>query len=96
MERKRNTNLKNSSFTSVVWVLELIDWTLVNGVFLLQVENGGQKRVQQGNGKNKQTNKKHQGRNKSIGVETNIIQKRKDEVQGVMKGREEQKQKYST
>lgn len=38
-ERKRNTNLKDSSFTSIVWVLELIDRTLVNGVFLLQVEN---------------------------------------------------------
>lgn len=38
-ERKRNTNLKDSSFTSIVWVLELIDRTLVNGVFLLQVDN---------------------------------------------------------
>lgn len=39
VERKRNTNLKDSSFTSIVWVLELIDRTLVYGVFLLQVEN---------------------------------------------------------
>lgn len=41
VERKRNTNLKDSSFTSIVWVLELIDRTLVYGVFLLQVENEG-------------------------------------------------------
>lgn len=39
VERKRNTNLKDSSFTSIVWVRELIDRTLVYGVFLLQVEN---------------------------------------------------------
>lgn len=39
VERKRNTNLKGSSFTSIVWVLELIDRTLVYGVFLLQVKN---------------------------------------------------------
>lgn len=39
MERKRNTNLEDSSFTAVVWVLELIDRTLVYGVFLLQAEN---------------------------------------------------------
>lgn len=39
VKRKRNTNLKVSSFTSIVWVLELIDRTLVYGVFLLQVES---------------------------------------------------------
>lgn len=39
VKRKRNTNLKDSSFTSIVWILELIDRTLVYGVFLLQVEN---------------------------------------------------------
>lgn len=38
-EMKRNTNSKASAFTSIVWVLELIDWTLVNWVFLLQVES---------------------------------------------------------
>lgn len=38
-ERKINTNSKASAFTSIVWVLELIDWTLVNWVFLLQVES---------------------------------------------------------
>lgn len=38
-ERKENTNLKDSSFTSIAWVLELIDRTLVYGVFLLQVED---------------------------------------------------------
>lgn len=37
-EWKGNTNLKDSSFTSIVWVLELIDGTLVYGIFLLQVE----------------------------------------------------------
>lgn len=36
---KGNTNLKDSSFTSIVWVLELIDRTLVYGIFLLQMEN---------------------------------------------------------
>ena len=40
VERKRSTNLKGGSFTSIAWVLELIDRTLVYGVFLLQVENG--------------------------------------------------------
>lgn len=39
VERERNTNLKGSSFTSIAWVLELIDRTLVYGVFLLKVEN---------------------------------------------------------
>lgn len=39
VERKRNTNLKDCSFMSIVWVLELIDRTLVYGVFLLQVQN---------------------------------------------------------
>lgn len=39
VERKRNTNSKGSSFTSIAWVLELIDRTLVYGVFLLQVQN---------------------------------------------------------
>ncbi len=39
VERERNTNLKDSSFTSIVWVLELIDRTLVYGVFCLQAEN---------------------------------------------------------
>lgn len=39
VERERNTNLKGSRFTSIAWVLELIDRTLVYGVFLLKVEN---------------------------------------------------------
>lgn len=39
MERKRNTNLKDSSFTSITGVLELIDRTLVNGIFLLRAKN---------------------------------------------------------
>lgn len=39
VERKGNTNLKGISFTSILWVLELIDRTLVYWVFLLQVEN---------------------------------------------------------
>lgn len=43
-ERKRNTNLKNSSFTSIVWVLELIDGTLVYGVHLLQVQTSTEQR----------------------------------------------------
>lgn len=38
-ERKRNTNLKDSSFTSITGVLELIDRTLVYGIFLLQAKN---------------------------------------------------------
>ena len=50
VERKRNTNLKGSSSTSIVWVLELIDRTLVYGVFLLQVDN--EDRVQQENTEN--------------------------------------------
>lgn len=37
--KKRNTNLKGSSSTSIVWVLELIDRTLVYRVVLLQIEN---------------------------------------------------------
>ena len=32
-----NTNLKDRSFTAIVWILELIDRTLVNGVLLLQL-----------------------------------------------------------
>lgn len=39
--RKRNTNLKGSSFMSIAGVLELIDRTLVYGIFLLKVENEG-------------------------------------------------------
>lgn len=39
VERKRNTNLKDSSFTSITGVLELIDRTLVYGIFLLQAKN---------------------------------------------------------
>lgn len=39
VERKRNTNLKGSSFMSIAGVLELIDRTLVYGIFLLKVEN---------------------------------------------------------
>jgi len=39
VERKGNTNLKGISFTSILWVLELIDRALVYWVFLLQVEN---------------------------------------------------------
>lgn len=37
--RKRNTNLKDSGFTSITGVLELIDRTLVYGIFLLQAKN---------------------------------------------------------
>lgn len=39
--RKRNTNLKGSSFMSIAGVLELIDRTLVYGIFLLKVKNEG-------------------------------------------------------
>lgn len=39
VERKRNTNSKDSSFTSITGVLELIDRTLVYGIFLLQAKN---------------------------------------------------------
>lgn len=39
MKWKINTNLKDSSFTSIAWILELIDRTLVYRVFLLQIEN---------------------------------------------------------
>lgn len=38
-ERTRNTNLVDSSFTSIVWVLEAIDRTLVYWVFWLWVGN---------------------------------------------------------
>lgn len=38
-ESRWNTNLKSSSFTSIAWILELIDRALVNGVVLLKVEN---------------------------------------------------------
>lgn len=37
--RKRNTNSKDGSFTSITGVLELIDRTLVYGIFLLQAKN---------------------------------------------------------
>lgn len=37
--RKGNTNLKDSSFMSIAGVLELIDRTLVYGIFLLKVKN---------------------------------------------------------
>lgn len=39
VERKRNTNSKDSSFASITGVLELIDRTLVYGIFLLQAKN---------------------------------------------------------
>lgn len=38
-ERTRNTNSVDSSFTSIVWVLEAIDRTLVYWVFWLQIRN---------------------------------------------------------
>lgn len=62
VERKRNTNLKGGSFTSIAWVLELIDRTLVYGVFLLQVENGDRiefsRKKQNNTGKEKGSYKK--------------------------------------
>lgn len=39
VERTRNTNLEGGSFASIVWVLELIDRTLVYGIFLLKAES---------------------------------------------------------
>lgn len=36
---EENTNSVDSSFTSIVWVVEAIDWTLVYWVFWLWVGN---------------------------------------------------------
>lgn len=66
VERKRNTNSKGSSFTSIAWVLELIDRTLVYGVFLLQVQN--EDRIQLSR-KEKLNNTEQKNKNGSIKTE---------------------------
>lgn len=62
MERKRNTNLKDSSSTSIVWILELIDRTLVYGVVLLQVENEDRVEFSRKNNRTTQKQNKKGGR----------------------------------
>lgn len=58
-ERTRNTNSVDSSFTSIAWVVEAIDRTLVYWVFWLQI--GNEDRIKfiwkkNDNKKNKKTN----------------------------------------
>lgn len=47
-EGKKITNSVDGSFTSIVWVVEAIDWTLVYWVFWLEVGNEDRKKFMRG------------------------------------------------